>query len=393
MTGKRTSETNPAPEPVPMIDLRRGYLPLREEILAAIARVVDAQQFVLGPEVAAFEHEAALFLNAGGVVGCASGTDALWLALAALEIGPGDDVITTPFTFFATVSAILRAGARPVLADIDPVSFNLDPASVAALLPRCPQAKALLPVHLYGQCADMTDLTALASTHDLKIVEDAAQAFGARWHGQMAGALGDAAAFSFYPTKNLSAMGDAGAIAARDASVLERALMLRNHGSRRRYYHDETGANSRLDGIQGAVLRIKLRHVAEWNEARRQRAALYDTLLARAGFTGNAEVSPICPVVVPARTPGAEHIFHQYVIRAHRRDQLREHLAACGFGSEVFYPLPLHLQTAFAHLGYLPGDFPAAEQAAREVLALPMFPELRDDEQQRVTAAIAAFYA
>jgi dTDP-4-amino-4,6-dideoxygalactose transaminase len=376
-----------------MIDLRRGYEPLRAEILAAMARVCDAQQFILGPEVAAFEKEAAAFLGTRGVIGCASGTDALWLALAALGIGPGDRVITTPYTFFATVSAIVRTRARPVLVDIDPATFNLDPAAVASRLASCDRVKAILPVHLYGQCADLTAFAGLAANHCLKIVEDAAQAFGATWEGRLAGSLGDAAAFSFYPTKNLSAMGDAGCLTAGNDAILERAHMLRNHGSRRRYHHEEVGANSRLDGVQAAVLRIKLRHLVAWNDARRERAAAYDRLFTAAGLVaGKTGVSAATPVILPFRDPRAGHIFHQYVIRTHRRDELRQFLTAHGIGSEVFYPVPLHLQPAFTFLGIEKGALPCAERAAQEVLALPMFPELTEEEQQRVVGAIAEFY-
>lgn len=370
-------------KPVPMLDLRRGYEEIRGEVLAAIEQACDSQQFVLGEQVAAFEREVAAFLGTTRAVACASGTDALWLALMGVGIEPGDEVITTPFSFFATVSAIIRAGARPVLADVDAATLNLDPATVESRVRRG-RVKAVMPVHLYGQCADMTALARIAGDYGLKIVEDAAQAFGARWADKYAGALGDAAAFSFYPTKNLSAFGDAGMVTTNDNRIAERMTMLRNHGSRRRYHHEAIGANSRMDGIQGAVLRVKLKQVGRWNEARRARAATYDRLFAAAGLP---QVKPL------ATAPQAYHIFHQYVIRAERREDLRQFLTERRIGSEVYYPLPLHLQPCFAYLGYREGELPVAERAAREVLALPIFPEITEDEQQRVVAAIAAFYS
>jgi len=390
-----------------MLDFSRQFAPLRAEILQAIAQVCDSQSFILGPRVAAFEAAAAAACHARYGIGCASGTDALWLALAAAEIGdstaatshtdPPDAVITTPFSFFASASCILRAGARPIFADIDPQTFNLSPTTVAELLrsPIGDNVKAILPVHLYGQCADFDAFNTLRQGRpDLLLIEDAAQAFGAAWNGRPAGSLGDAAAFSFYPTKNLAAFGDAGLVTTSNAELEKRARSLRTHGMQRRYFHDEVGWNSRLDAIQAAVLEIKLRYLPKWNQQRRDRAARYDELFRAAGLaSSSASASTLDGIVLPYTDPRAQHIFHQYVIRAPRRDALREALTTRGIGSEIYYPVPLHLQAALKGLGYKAGDFPHAERAAAEVLALPMYPELRDEEQQTVVEAIRTFYA
>jgi dTDP-4-amino-4,6-dideoxygalactose transaminase len=286
----------------------------------------------------------------------------------------------------------MRAGAKPVLADIDPVTFNLSPAAVEAVLEGSAGAtvRAILPVHLYGQCADWSSFSRLAGKRGLALVEDAAQAWGAEWQGKRAGGLGDAAAFSFYPTKNLSAAGDAGMVTTNREDVAERVKMLRQHGMRRRYYHDEVGWNTRMDGFQGAVLRVKLRHIASWNEARRTVAGRYSARFADAGLA-EAGTYPSQGVILPREVPGARHVWHQYVIRVERRDALRQFLTARGIGSEVYYPIPLHMQEALKGLGYKAGDFPEAERAAREVLALPIFPELREDEQETVVGAVAEF--
>ncbi len=381
-----------------MLDFSRQFSGLREEILAAIENVCDSQQFILGPAVASFEKAAAAACATPHAIGCASGTDALWLALAAAKIGPGaggsssDAVVTSPFSFFATASSILRAGAKPLLADIDALTFNLSADAVEEVLASTDglAVKAILPVHLYGQCADWDAFTALKQRHQLLLIEDAAQAFGATWNGIPAGALGDLAAFSFYPTKNLSAFGDAGMLTTLSAEYDERARMLRAHGMRRRYFHDEVGWNSRLDAVQAAVLEVKLRYLPQWNQQRRDHAARYDQLFRAAGLTASSIAEGI---VLPITDPRATHVFHQYVIRAPRRDDLRQYLAGHQIGSEIYYPLPLHLQTSLASLGYKRGDFPVSEAAAAEVLALPMYPELREDEQQTVVQAIAAFYA
>jgi len=375
-----------------MLDLARQYRTLHEELLRALEHVLETQQFILGEQVSTFEQAAAKRLGVAYAVGCSSGTDALWLALAAAGIGPGMAVVTTPFSFFASVSAILRAGAVPVLADIDPVTFNLDPAAVEVVLEsgRGAGAGAILPVHLYGQCADWRGFSRLGRVRGLTLIEDAAQAWGAEWDGHSAGALGTAAAFSFYPTKNLSAAGDAGMVTTNDAELAERARMLRQHGMRRRYHHDEIGWNARMDGFQGAVLNVKLKYVAGWSDARRALAARYDRLFRAAGLA-EPGTCPTHGIVLPGEVPGARHVWHQYVIRTARRQALRDFLTARKIGSEIYYPVPLHLQEALKGLGYGEGSFPEAERAAREVLALPIFPELREDEQQTVVDAVAEF--
>jgi dTDP-4-amino-4,6-dideoxygalactose transaminase len=375
-----------------MLDLSRQFAQIRDEVLAAIERVCASQHFILGTEVEALEREVAVFVGAAEAVGCASGTDALWLALLAVGVQPGDSVITTAFSFFASASAIVRAGARPVLLDVDPHTLNLDPAQLEAHLRagKSTQLRALLPVHLYGQCADMDALEKLAREFELTIVEDAAQAIGASWHDRRAGSLSPAAAFSFYPTKNLSAYGEAGLVTTNDPEFAAHMRRLRTHGSPRRYLHEEFGWNCRLDAIQAAVLRVKLPYVEKWNQQRRDRAATYDRLLTQSGLTSGRANDPIRPL---GTSPHAHHVYHQYVIRAQRRDDLRQFLADRKIGTEVYYPIPIHLQPAFAYLGYREGDLPESERAAREVLALPMFPELTEDEQQWVVENIADFYS
>jgi dTDP-4-amino-4,6-dideoxygalactose transaminase len=375
-----------------MLDLKRQYRPLHQELLDAIGHVLETQQFILGEPVAVFERAAAEKLGVAHAIGCSSGTDALWLALAASGIAPGDAVLTTPFSFFASVSSILRAGATPLLADIDPATFNLAPAAVEAVLngPQGKTVRAILPVHLYGQCADSTALSRLANDNGLKIIEDAAQAWGAEWQGVKAGSLGSIAAFSFYPTKNLSAAGDAGMVTTNSAELAERVRMLRQHGMRRRYFHDELGWNTRMDGIQSAILSVKLKYIEGWNQARRTAARRYHALFHAAGLA-EAGPYPTHGVVLPHEVAGSRHVWHQYVIRTTRRDALRDFLAIRAIGSEIYYPVPLHLQEALKGLGYTASSFPEAERAAREVLALPIFPELREDEQQTVVAAIAEF--
>ena len=375
-----------------MLDLKRQYNSLQKELLEAVGHVLETQQFILGEPVVAFERDAAAQLGVAHAVGCSSGTDALWLALAAAGVGPGKAVITTPFSFFASTSAILRAGATPLLADIEPTTFNLDPIAVEAVLDgeRGAEVRAILPVHLYGQCSDWKAFGRLGKERGLKLIEDAAQAWGAEWNGVKAGALGDAAAFSFYPTKNLSAAGDAGMITTNSDEVDERAGMLRQHGMRRRYYHDEVGWNTRMDGIQGAILGVKLKYIDGWNKARRAVARRYHALFHSAGLA-EAGPYPAHGVVLPHEVPGTHHVWHQYVIRTARRDALRAFLTERKIGSEIYYPVPLHMQEALKSLGYAEGSFPEAERAAREVLALPIFPELREDEQQTVVGAIAEF--
>jgi dTDP-4-amino-4,6-dideoxygalactose transaminase len=377
------------------LDLQRQYQGIREEVLDAITRVCDSQVFILGPEVEALEREIAALTGAMSAVGCASGTEALWLALVSAGVKPGDAVVTTAFSFFASASAIVRAGATPVFVDVDAGTLNLDAALVERELRarRTKTVRAILPVHLYGQCADMDAFDRISQEFGVAIVEDAAQAIGAEWNGRGAGSLGVTAAFSFYPTKNLSAYGDAGIVTTMQAEMAEHVKRLRNHGSPKRYYHHEFGWNGRLDAIQAAVLRVKVKHIADWNQRRREHAARYDALFAAAGLISNSfSLDRTAPVRLLARSPQAKHVFHQYVIRAARRDELRKFLAERRIGSEVYYPLPLHLQPVFGYLGVIAGTMLIAEQAANEVLALPMFPELTEAEIQHVVESIADFY-
>lgn len=381
-------------KPVPMLDLKRQYESIKDEVAAAIERVLTTQYFIGGPELDAFERESANYLGAHACAGCASGTDALWLALVVSGVQPGDRVLTSPFTFFASASSITRCGATPVFADVEPATLNLAPAAIEKLLKTEQPVRAIMPVHLYGQCADLGAFAALAKQHGFAIVEDAAQAFGATWQGKKAGTLGKVAAFSFYPTKNLSAYGDGGAVSTDDEDLAAHVRRLRNHGSRERYYHEEIGWNSRLDALQAAVLRIKLKHIDDWNAQRRSIAAKYDVLFCTTGLVKDAAttIDAQAPIGLLQTRPEAFHIYHQYVVRAHRRDELRAFLTEHGIGTEIYYPVPLHLQPSFAYLEYKPGDFPESERAAKESLALPIFPELRADEQQRVVSAIADFY-
>jgi dTDP-4-amino-4,6-dideoxygalactose transaminase len=381
-----------------MLDFARQFSVIRDGVMEAIEAVCTSQRFILGPAVESFEAAAASSCGTAYSVGCASGTDALWLALAAAGVECGDTVVTTPFSFFASASCILRANARPIFADIDPLTFNLSAGLVAEALVRNPQVKAVLPVHLYGQCADWDAFTALQQTYPrLLLVEDAAQAFGATWDGRAAGSLGVSAAFSFYPTKNLSAFGDAGLVTTGSSAIDTHLRSLRAHGMTRRYFHDEVGWNCRIDSIQAAVLEVKLRYLPEWNQRRRELAARYNELFLNAGIA--TIPSPEKPttiadgLVLPYVHPRAQHVFHQYIVRAPRRDDLRAHLTGLDIGSEIYYPLCLHQQQALKYLGYEAGDFPESERAAAEVLALPMYPELRDDEQQTVVEAIRGFYA
>ncbi len=385
------------PEPIPMLDLKRQYAAIKDDVAAAVERVMSSQYLIGGPELEGFERESAEYLGVRSSLGCASGTDALWLALRGCGVEENSSVVTTPFSFFASVSCIVRCGATPILADVDPETLNLDPGKVESALKRgrSLNIRAVMPVHLYGQCADMDSFDQLAGAYNVAIVEDAAQAFGAMWKGKKAGGLGKAAGFSFYPTKNLSAFGDGGCVTTNDESVAQHVRRLRNHGSERRYYHEEIGWNSRLDAIQAAVLRVKLKHLDDWNDKRRIVACRYQGLLAGTGLTKDSAttVDQHAPIAFVRTLPDAHHIYHQFVVRAHRRDELRGFLSERQIGSEIYYPLPLHLQRCFTYLGYRPGDLPESERAAKEVLALPIFPELREDEQQRVVAAIAEFYS
>ncbi len=369
---------------VPLLDLKRQHETLREELREAVGRVLDSQQFILGEDVRRLEAELASYTRARHAVGCGSGSDALLLALLALNVGEGDEVVTTPFTFFATAGAIARTGARPVFADIEPRTYNIDPARVEAALTE--RTRAVMPVHLYGQCAEMEELMRACAA--LPVIEDAAQAIGADDEkGRRAGSIGAMGCFSFYPTKNLGAAGEAGLVTTNDDAIAERLRRLRVHGGATEYHHEEVGFNSRLDTIQAAVLRVKLPHLDRWSNARRERAETYTRMLSEAGLDG--------VVTPPYVRPGARHIFHQYVIRvpAARRDALIEHLKSNGVGTKIYYPVPLHLQPCFAYLGYKEGDFPESERAARETLALPMYPELTQEQQEYVVETIRRFFA
>jgi dTDP-4-amino-4,6-dideoxygalactose transaminase len=392
ITNVGDSKENPggAPLRVPSLDLSREYGAIGHLLLKAVENVFSSQNFIMGAPVAEFERAAGQKCGGAHAIGCSSGTDALWLALEGAGIAAGDAVITTAFSFFATVSAILRAGARPLLVDIDPETFNLDPLAAKACLTATPAARAILPVHLYGQITDWDCFESLQQEHGVLLVEDAAQAFGATWDGRKAGALGDAAAFSFYPTKNLSASGDAGMVTTNSETIADRVRLLRMHGMRRRYYHDEVGWNCRMDTLQAAVLLVKLGFIDEWNTRRQVLAEYYRVLFERSGLA-EAGPYPQNGVVLPKTKLKASHVFHQYVIRVRRRDQLKQFLWERGVGSEIYYPLALHQQPALRNLGYSAGAFPESERAAEEVLALPIFPQLTFEEQEIVVSAIADF--
>ncbi len=368
---------------VALLDLKEQNDSLRPEIEAALGRVLDTNGFILGGEVAELEKELGLYCGTKYAIGCASGSDAILLALMALDVGLGDEVITTPYSFFATVSSITRLGATPVFVDIDPVTYNLDVTQVEAKI--TPRTKAIEPVHLYGQCADMTALRAIAEKQGIPLVEDAAQAIGAQENGVRAGAMSDIGCFSFYPSKNLGGMGDGGFVTTGDDALAKKLLALRVHGSEEKYYHKYVGLNSRLDGFQGAVLRVKLPHLDSWTSKRRSNADNYRRLFTDLGLTEQ--------IGLPVERPNAKHIYNQYVIRVPgRRDELRAYLTEKGIGTDIYYPVPLHLQECFAYLGYGPGDMPESEKAALETLALPIYPELRSAQQEYVAETIAEFF-
>lgn len=366
------------PDPIPYLDLAAQMRPLRKEIDAAIARTLDNCSFCLGPDVAQFEKDFARFCGASHCVGFNSGTSALHVALLNLGVGQGDEVITTPHTFVATSWAISYCGAKPVYVDVEDATFNIDPAKVERAI--TPRTKAILPVHLYGQPCDLDPLLEIARKHKLPLVEDACQAHGAKYKGKVVGTFGAMSCFSFYPGKNLGAYGEGGALVTNDAGFDKRARSLREHGSTVRYYHDEVGFNYRMEGIQGAVLGVKLKHLADWTKARRTIAHTYHDLLADT------------PLKLPREAAYAESAWHVYVVRHPKRDDLKKHLEADRIGSALHYPLPLHLQKCYASLGYKQGDFPMAEQAARECLTLPIYPELTDAQLERVAASIKEFF-
>lgn len=365
---------------VPLIDLRAQHESLRGQLRTALERVMDSQQFILGSEVQLLEEEIAKYSQTAHAIGCASGSDALLLALMALGIKAGDEVITSPFTFIATGGAIARLGARPVFVDIDPLTYNMDPSRVEDAITS--RTRALLPVHLYGQCADMDPLLEIGNRHKLPIVEDAAQAIGAEDKGRRAGSMGVIGCFSFYPTKNLGGAGDGGMLTTDDYNLADRLRRLRVHGGKTEYQHCEVGINSRLDELQAAVLRVKLRHLDSWSNARRQRAETYNQLFGECRLPFN--------IITPFMRKDARHIFHQYVLRVpQRRDALMAHLGRNGIGTKIYYPVPLHLQECFRYLGYKEGDLPESERAAQETFALPCYPELRDEQQHRVVGSFA----
>ena len=364
---------------VPLLNLVAQYQPIREEVLAAITRVCDSQRLIMGPEVESLEHELAQTLEVADAIGVSSGTDALLAAMMALDIGPGDEVITSTYSFFATAGCVARLGATPVLVDIDPATYNVDPAAVAAAITR--RTKAIIPVHLYGCSAEMTPLLQAAEKAGIAVIEDAAQAIGARYRGRPVGGLGTMGCFSFFPSKNLGAFGDGGLVTTNDAALARRLRLVRNHGAEPKYFHKIVGGNFRIDALQAAVLRVKLPHLVSWTEARRRNAERYREMLAPLAAAGK--------LVLPVEPDGAYHIYNQFVIRVAERDRVRAALDARRVGTEVYYPVPFHLQECFAFLGYSKGDFPAAEDAADHTLALPIFGELSEPEQRYVVDSIA----
>lgn len=362
---------------VPLLDLKAQYASVKTEILEQVAEVLESQICIQGPKVAELERRVAELSGCKFGVGVSSGTDALLAALMALGVGPGDEVITTSFTFFATAGCVSRTGARPVFVDIDPRTYNIDPARIEAAI--TPRTKGIIPVHLFGQMCDMDRVMEVARRHGLFVIEDAAQAISASYKGRKAGSMGDVGCFSFYPTKNLGAAGDGGMIVTSDVELNEKLLVMRAHGSKPKYYHKVVGGNFRLDPIQAAVLLVKLPHLKEWSEARRRNAERYDKL-----FAGTA-------IGTPWISPDCDSIYNQYVIRVQDRDALIEHLSAAGVGTEIYYPVPMHLQECFADLGYREGDLPESEKAAKEVLALPIYPELTGEQIEYVAQRVLAF--
>ena len=368
---------------VPLLDLTEQNNALRPEIEAALGRVLDTNAFILGGEVKALEEELAAYCGTKYAIGCASGSDALLLALMAVGVGPGHEVITTPYSFFATVSAVTRLGARPVFVDIDPQTFNLDVSQVEALIND--NTKAIQPVHLYGQCADMETLNAIAAKHGVPVVEDAAQAIGAKENGKLAGAMSEVGCFSFYPSKNLGGMGDGGFMTTDDDGIARELFALRVHGSEERYYHKWIGLNSRLDGFQGAVLRTKLPYLEGWSNKRKENADRYRELFTNAGLSEQ--------IGLPFERENCRHIYNQFVIRVPgKREDLRKFLAENEIGTDIYYPVPLHLQECFEYLGYRESDFPESERAAVETLALPIYPEMKPEQQDYVVQKIGEFF-
>jgi dTDP-4-amino-4,6-dideoxygalactose transaminase len=369
---------------IPLLDLNAQFETLAGEIQAAVSRVLNSQQFILGPEVRELERELAVYCQCAEAVGCASGSDAILLALMACGIGPGDEVISTPFSFFATAGSIVRLGAKPVFVDIDEATFNIAPDLIERAVTK--RTKVVMPVHLFGQCAEMERISRVAATHEIAVVEDAAQAIGAEHKGRRAGTFGLIGCFSFYPSKNLGGAGDGGLLTTDDPEIAQSLRDLRSHGARKKYHHDRVGINSRLDSLQAAILRVKLPYVNQWAQARRDNAKRYRTLFEESGLAISENVR------LPQENQDALHVYNQFVIRARDRNKLRSYLAEKGIGTEVYYPLPLHLQPCFKDLGYEAGDFPESERAAQEALAIPIYPELGEAAQRRVVDMIALFY-
>jgi dTDP-4-amino-4,6-dideoxygalactose transaminase len=366
---------------VPLVDLQAQYRPLREEILAAVTRVCDSQRFIMGPEIEALESELGRLIGVKHAIAVSSGTDALLVALMALGIGAGDEVITPTYSFFATAGAVVRLGAKPVLTDIDPATFNIDPGQIAAAL--TPRTKAIIPVHLFGLSADVDPIMRIAGRAGIPVVEDAAQAIGSTYRSRQVGGIGALGCFSFFPTKNLSAFGDAGLVTTNDDHLARRARLVRTHGMEPKYFHHLVGGNFRMDALQAAVLRVKAPHLEAWTEARRANAARYRMLFTAAGLD--------LAVSLPFEPPDRRHIFNQFVIRTGERDALKRHLDERGIGSEIYYPVPFHLQPCFAGLGYRCGDFPQAERAADESLAIPIYGELTGAQQEHVVSTVGEF--
>lgn len=364
---------------LPFLDLKQQFASIRAEILDAVTRSLESQQFILGPEVAEFEKEISALTHCQHAIACASGTDALILALLALGIGRGDEVITTPFTFVASAGSIAQVGATPVFVDINPQTFNIDPTQIERAI--TPRTRAVMPVHLFGLTAPMDEINAITARRGIHVIEDAAQAIGAQYKNAPAGSLGDLGCFSFFPSKNLGAAGDGGMVTTNDAQLGERLKLLHIHGARHRYEYEILGMNSRLDALQAAILRVKLRHLHGWNAARRRNATRYRKLFEHFKLSEKITVSP--------EPPNITHVYNQFTVRAQNRDGLREKLRDRGVPSEIYYPIPLHEQKAFAYLGYKSGEFPESERASREVLSLPIYPELTEEQQHRVVSAIA----
>ncbi|MEM4655146.1 MAG: DegT/DnrJ/EryC1/StrS family aminotransferase [Thermosphaera sp.] len=365
--------------PIPLLDLKAQYAELREEIFAAINRILESQQFILGPEVEALEAEVASYSHCRYGIGVSSGTDALLVSLMAIDLQQGDEVITTPYTFFATGGSISRLGGRPVFVDIDPKTYNIDPEKIEAAI--TPRTKAIIPVHLFGQMADMDPIMAIADRYNLYVIEDAAQAIGAEYKGRRAGSIGHLGCFSFFPSKNLGGFGDGGMVVTNNAELADRVKLLRSHGAHPKYYHKMVGGNFRLDALQAAVLRVKLKYLDNWTIARQQNAEQYQQLFIQAGIEASL------PYVAEAR----RHVFNQFVIRVQNRDNLMAYLKQNGIGCEIYYPVPLHLQDCFSNLGYKHGDLPISERASLETLALPIYPSLNKVQQQRIVATINSF--